>query len=530
MTNTHTKRSQLTTVLMACIVAISMLAAGAPAAMAGDTTNTDADSKTLHALEDGEELYLVFGADLGEQSLEEFLDAHVTDNPGATAEGQEAVSDVVQYQNVEQVNINEQGMATSISIDGGEATAVQEASQLNSNVQEGVATSENQEGQIQETQFEDVGDVYLVMGNGDSQEFNGWGVNDTKGDKNELTASQEAQAAVTQAQNVSQANVNEQSTAFALAANDSEATALQQTAQSNYNLQDGAANASNVYLGDGKFSDKPKKGTSGADASQSASSVVEQGQDVEQVNVNEQGAAVAIAIGENSTATAIQITEQTNINEQLGSAEAVNVLASMPGMNVASAGNGGDVVSTQGSTTGGDDTKADKNGISQEATSEVTQGQAVEQLNVNLQNTAMAIATNDSDATAVQWAQQQNVNAQIGYASALNVYAGPSYAHDDVTQTKSTSVTVDGNDIEGAAGMSYDYDTANGDQTHDVDQYASAEIEQHQFVTQQNINEQQMALAVADDGGSANAAQVSMQQNENVQFTSVAATNVWVAA
>ncbi|WP_306058686.1 hypothetical protein [Natronococcus wangiae] len=513
---------------MACIVAISMLAVGAPAVTAGDAADENAD-ETVHVLEDGEELYLVFGADLEDQSLEEFLDAHVANNPGPSIEGQEAVSDVVQYQNVKQVNINEQGMATSISIDGGEATAVQEASQLNSNVQEGEATAENDRGQVRETQFEDVGDVYLVFGNGDGQEFNGWGVNDTKGDKNELTATQEAEAAVTQAQEVSQANVNEQSTAFALAANNSEATALQQTEQSNHNLQEGAANASNVYLGDGEFSDKPKKGASGPDGSQSSTAIVEQAQDVEQANVNEQGAAVAIAVGEDSTATAIQITEQTNINEQLGSAEAVNVLAEMPGMNVASSGHG-DVVSTQGSTTGGDDTKADKGGISQEATSEVTQGQAVEQLNVNLQNTAMAVATNDSDATAVQWAYQQNVNAQIGYASALNVYAGPSYAHDDITQTTSTSVTVDGNDVEGAAGVAYDYDTANNDQTHDVEQYASAEIEQHQFITQQNINEQQLALAVADDGGSANAAQVSMQQNENVQFTSVAATNVWVAA
>ncbi len=73
MSDTTTIRSRYTTVLMACIVALSMIAAGAPAAAAGETVSDDA---SVHALENGEELYLVFGADLGDQTLDEYIEAH----------------------------------------------------------------------------------------------------------------------------------------------------------------------------------------------------------------------------------------------------------------------------------------------------------------------------------------------------------------------------------------------------------------------------------------------------------------------
>lgn len=510
MTNTTTIRSQCTTVLMACIVALAMVAGGAPAVAAGEDADTGSDS--IHALEDGEELYLVFGADLGDMTLEEYIEAHASGTAAADAE-------VTQYQDVSQVNINQQGNATSISIDGGEATAVQEATQQNDNVQFGDGSSSS----VQSTQFEDVGSVTVVLGNGDGKHFDGWGVADKKGDKADVDADQAADAEVTQVQEVGQLNYNEQNVAFAIAENESEAVALQYSEQANQNLQQGVANATNVYMGDGEFSD------------QSAQASVEQGQATDQMNVNEQDGAVAIAVGNNSTATAIQFTEQTNFNEQIGEADAANIIAGMPGMNVATAGFTGDngVVQTESTLEGlhgdKDADKDHKKGSDeiQTATTEVTQEQGVEQMNVNLQNTAFAYATNSSNATALQLSYQQNINAQVGFAEALNVYAGPGHVNDGVIASETTSVTLGGNDVGGVSGIAYDSDA---NQTNDVEQHATAQIEQVQFVTQENVNEQQAAVAVADNGGSADSAQLTIQENENVQFASVAATNVWAAS
>ncbi len=502
-----------------------MIVAGAavPAAAGSDEPNSEA----VHALEDGEELYLVFGADLGEMSLEEYIEAHASGEQVSDAE-------VSQYQDVDQVNINQQANATSISIDGGEATAIQEASQLNSNDQFADAAAENIQGQT--TQFEDVGNVYIILGDSDGKQFDGWGIADKKGDKTNVDTDQTAEAVVTQAQAVGQLNYNEQNVAFALAANGSEATAVQQSYQTNQNLQQGVANATNVYVGDGKFADKTgdhQKSGSGPSAGQATVAEVTQGQESDQMNVNEQDGSVAISVGEGSTATAIQFTEQANLNEQLGNASATNVFTSMPGMNVATAGTdgGNTVVDSQKTLEKLEGKEGDfhRKGVGdiQSATSEVTQSQEIEQMNVNLQSTAMAIATNESTATAVQLAHQQNINAQIGHADALNVYAGPGYKHDSVIQSETTSVTLEGGDVDELNGIAYDYDTT---QTNDVEQQASAQIEMVQFVTQENVNEQQAAVAVAEDGGSADSAQVTMQENQNLQFGSVAATNVWAAA
>ncbi|ELY57610.1 hypothetical protein [Natronolimnohabitans innermongolicus] len=480
--------------------------AGAPAAMAGGADDVQADS--VHALENGEDLYLAFGADLEDQSLDEFIEAHAHGDIE-----QESNAEVVQHQDVDQVNINEQGDAVSISIDGGEATAVQESNQLNANDQTGTVSAENEVATAYETQFEDVGNVYLIVGNGDSQQYDGWGVTDEKGDKETVT--QSAEAVVTQSQDVAQANVNEQSTALAIANNGSEATAIQQTDQYNENRQEGAAESTNVYAGGGDY------------VEQSASAFLGQEQVVEQTNVNEQGAAVAIAVGEDSVATAIQVTDQTNVNEQLGAAEAANVYAGMPGMNVATAGD--DVESSTVETQVPSDDKKDDKDEGQTATSSVDQEQSVEQLNVNLQNSAVALADNGSEASAVQLAHQHNYNAQIGSAAALNVYAGPSLDFDSEAMTSSTTVTIGGDDLEDAPGVSYDYDT-NAEQTSDVTQDATAALEQSQFVTQNNVNEQHSAIAIAEDGGDASATQVSMQENENVQISAVAATNVWIDA
>ncbi|WP_175416982.1 hypothetical protein [Natrinema pallidum] len=504
------------------MIALSMVAAGVPAATAGGEGELDAG--TVHALEEGEELYLVFGADLSDQSLEEYVDEHADDSSNADTE-------IVQYQDVDQVNINEQGSAVSIAIDGGEATAIQESNQENDNVQSGEAISKSGSVETATTQFENVGDVNIIIGNGGDQQFDGWGVKDKKGDE---TITQEAVASVAQSQTVGQVNYNNQSTAFAFAMDDSDATALQQSYQRNENLQEGMANASNVYLGDGKVGHKKdKSGDHGAGSStgQDADALLEQSQDVVQENVNEQGGAVAIAIGENSTATAIQFTDQSNLNEQIGSVDASNLMATATGMNVATAGNvSGDILSTE-TDVGEPDKEDKKDGIDGEqvATAGVAQEQAVEQRNINLQNTALAIAQNGSESTAIQLAYQQNYNAQVGYADAINVYASPGYVTDDVTRTSSTTVTVDGNAGEAIPGASYDYaGTAN--QTNDAEQTASAAIVQSQLITQENLNEQHTAVAVAEDGGSAGSSQISLQENENVQLTSVASTNVWAGA
>ncbi|WP_254764976.1 hypothetical protein [Natrinema marinum] len=506
------------------MLTVSMVGMVGPVAAGGDR---DVQDRPVYTLQNGEDLYLVFGADLSTQSLEDFIDSHAA--TGSTnAEEQEAIADVITYQNVNQVNIHEQGAAVSIAMDNGTATAVQDVDQQNMNIQQGEASAENRMSDSRTTDFENVGDVHLVMANssGGGQQFSGWGIAD---EEDEPRATQTATAAVAQAQNVAQLNYNKESTAFALAVNDSRATAFQQTTQANQNLQQGTANASNVYLGDGKFGeyDDHKKGKKGD--TQDASAFVAQGQNVSQNNVNEGVAAVAIAIGENSTATAVQLTDQSNLNQQLGSAKATNVISSMAGMNVANIGES-DIVGTDKPKTSTDETpkKGEEGDGEQTATAVVAQGQAVEQLNVNLNNTAMAIAINGSESTAFQIADQKNYNAQVGYAEALNVYASPGYVTDSTTQTKSTTVTVGGNDVQSDPGISYDYDTS-AHHKNDISQGATVAIEQQQFVTQQNLN-QHSAVAVAEGNGNANAAQVSLQENENVQFTSVAATSAWVGA
>ncbi|MFP8952492.1 hypothetical protein ACLI4Z_05885 [Natrialbaceae archaeon A-arb3/5] len=508
-----------------------MVAVGAPAAAAGE----DVDDGAVHALDNGEELYLVFGAELDDMTLDEYIEAHASGDIDA---------EVSQYSDVNQVNINQQHNAVSIAIDGGEATAIQESNQHNDNEQ--LADSSAQNIQVDETVFEDVGTVNVVIGNGDGKHFDGWGVADKKGDKAEVSPDQDAEAVVTQAQEVAQLNYNEQNVAFALADSESEALAFQQSDQSNQNIQQGVANATNVYVGDGQFADKKGdhyKSDDSPGADQAASAEVSQGQAVDQTNYNEQDGAVAIAVGENSTATAIQLSDQTNYNEQVGEASATNIMSSMAGMHVATAGVDDSTIVDAEETMDSlhddkhhdkkDDHKKDdkhhKKGddAGQVATSEVTQEQGVEQMNVNLQSTALAIATNGSDATAVQLSSQSNYNAQVGFADALNVYANPGYGHDKVVQTSTTSVTVGGDEVEGIEGFAYDFDTQ---QKNDAEQDATAQLEQVQFLTQENVNQQQAAVAYADDGGSAGAAQVSLQENENVQFNSVAATNVWAAA
>ncbi len=514
------------------MLVLSTVAIATPAAVAQEQDGTQA----VQTLADGEELYLVFGANLEDMTLEEYIETHALGEVD-----QETSADVIQYQDVDQVNINQQGNATSISIDNGTATAVQEANQRNSNSQVGEATAENRAGDVSNTLFEDVGTVYVVVGDS-GQQFEGWGIADKKGDKAE-TVTQEAQATITQYQEVEQANVNQQNTAFAIAENESEATAIQQSYQYNENLQEGAANATNVYQTDGdgdgdgaKYKKAPDHyqmtydwhAGEPASAVQLADATVEQAQEVDQANVNEQTAAVAIAVGENATATAVQFTEQSNLNAQLGTAEAINVLEATSGMNVATAGAAADeIVSQETETVGSHDKKKKSDGdgdggAAQQSNAEVTQYQSAEQLNVNMQSSAIAIATNGSEATAVQLAYQQNYNAQVGYADAVTVGGS---SHGGVVYTEETSVTLAGESSSDSL-VTFDFAGENY-QTNDVDQQANAQIEQAQFVAQENFNEQQGAVAVADgEGETASAVQLSMQENENLQYAAVGAVTV----
>lgn len=499
-----------------------------------------ASDQTVHTMEDGEDVYLVFGADLGEQSLEEYIDAHVSDDPGVATAEQDSDSEVIQYQDVGQVNINEQGEAVAIAMGGGEATAIQEASQDNTNSQVGDASADNSAGVSHETTLEEVGDVYVIMGNDNGQEYNGWGA---VGDDGETTVSQTAEASVSQAQAVGQANIIQNNTAFAFAENDSSATAVQLTEQSNINLQEGYASATNVYgadLDEDKDAHDAHKKSSGdgtaPSVDQDADSTVEQAQEVEQVNSIEQGSAIAIAVGEDSSATAVQISEQTNLNEQIGTAEAMNVLMDSAGMHVATASADGatEVVTQDADEEYGSTEKKQDDGddVNQTAEASVTQYQSVEQVNINLDSSAQAIATDGSEAEAVQLTFQQNINAQIGSAEAMNVFLeGEDIDYEDTkdqyegaVKTSTTTAMVNGDGVEDADRTTFDYDGDN-DQLNDVHQHSSAEVEQSQEVAQMNLLSNN-ALAVAEDEGDAFAFQMTVQENENVQFTSSESTAV----
>ncbi len=518
----HTRTSRLTAVLVAAAVVLSVFAAATPAA-AADTDGTDG----VQVLDDDEHLYLVFGADVGNQSIAEYVEENnpTDDDPSA--------GDVVQYSDVTQVNVDVEGEASSVSIDGGQAVALRDASQQNANSQTGEATAERHTAESYEAGFENVGDVYLVFGDGGGDSFDGWAVVDGDGE-----VSQSAEATVGQSQTVGQANVNERTTALAFAENDSSATAIQQTRQSNRNLQEASAEATTVVddrLDDGekRAYGERKKGPDGPEAT------VEQDQEVEQLNVNEEAAAVAVAVGEGSTATAIQLTDQSNLNEQVGFAEAVEIMLEDAGMNVAAAGPGAaDAVDRTGDGEVKSDPKGDHSPETTEAT--VSQVQGVEQVNFNSESSAEAVATDGGDATAIQLTYQQNRNAQIGSAVAVDAFEevfpepgekkvdhgdGPHHEHvayESVHYTNSTSLVLDGDGVADADHVAVDYDGAS--QHAEADQYTTAELEQFQQVTQLNENSQS-AIAVAE-GGSASALQVTLQENENVQLAAIESVSI----
>jgi hypothetical protein len=426
---------------------------------------------------DGDDLYLIFGADTSVDDLDSWVEKHIFDIKANT---QQSSTEVMQFQDVSQLNVTLQGAAVSISIDGGEANATQRTYQSNENTQIGNAQSINVAQQKEKQTFEDVGNAYVVFAEETNRrEFSGWVVSDDA-----YESEQSAEATIDQEQTVEQANLNTQSAAVAVSVGNSCSRAYQRSYQENNNFQTAAALAANV----------------GSGTSQSADSSVEQSQTVDQLNVNEQGVAIAIAVGEGSVAKALQVTCQYNVNAQIADATAINFDPKSLTEVTAYAKMEGDFSEKEltHSRNG-----AEQSNI-QDAEADVEQFQAVSQLNLNAQNIAAAVAVNDSTATARQVSYQGNFNAQIAEATALNI---------DTGQSKTRKVLT-GMDVKGDDTWAVAYDEGGNQITQ---QSAAADITQVQFVEQLNVSEQFTAVAVALDEGCATAEQVSFQVNQNVQ-------------
>ncbi len=438
---------------------------------------------TIHA--DGEDVYLIFGVDTDSTDLESWLADHKGD---VQASSQESSSDVIQYQDVSQLNVNQQKKAIAISIDGGSASAIQRTYQHNKNEQEGNAWSVNANAERKQRTFTDLSDVYIVFAHEtDSRDFSGWVVSD-----HEYESEQDAEADIDQEQDVEQANVSSQNFAIALAEDDSYARSYQRSFQINKNVQDAEALAANIGEAD----------------DQSADSSVDQSQEVDQLNYNEQGVSVAVAVGEDSTAKAWQVSCQFNSNKQIANAAALNFDPKLVDEFMASANMTGDY--SDSDVKRGSDGSAQSN--EQGAESDVDQYQHVSQLNKSFQKAAVAIALDGSQSMATQASYQGNFNAQIASATSVNVDDGW-YKLDGVTK---------GTDAKGDGSWAVAYENG-GKQVNE--QTAISEIEQSQYIEQLNVNEQNSAIAFARDEGTATAEQLNYQRNENVQFAESNAGN-----
>ncbi|WP_232833897.1 hypothetical protein [Saliphagus sp. LR7] len=455
------------------------VATGSARAGSGD----EQSAEDTHDL-DGDELYLVFGADSSERDLDGWVDDHCAEING---NGQESLASVIQYQDVSQLNVTQQGYAVSIAIDGGEATAIQEAEQSNVNTQEGTAESIAIDEETRDETFTDPTTVYVVFAEETgTRTFTGW-VAKEDSYQNE----QSARATIDQDQKVDQLNYSSQSAAVALAEDCSHAQAYQQSWQTNENYQH--ADAVAAAIGD-------------ADE-QTADAEVEQAQEVGQLNVSEQGVAIAIAVGKDSVAEAYQQSSQTNLNEQVAEAAAI----AFDARSITDVLDCGDMVGElpEDVVSRSDTCKNQSN--TQEASADIVQGQQVGQENINLQNAAVAAATDDSSATARQVSYQANFNAQVASAEALTVEEG----------------SANGRAVLNGANASEDQAWALAYENGDVDQQtAAAEISQLQFVQQLNVNEQLTAIAIAGDSGEATAEQVSYETNENIQLAEARAASV----
>ncbi|WP_254532334.1 hypothetical protein [Natrinema gelatinilyticum] len=488
-------------------IAATGLGVGIVSMSTASTYASDDESKGSTHNVDGDSVYLVFGAD----SSEDELDAWVSEHEDEIATGsQDSTTQVIQYQDVSQLNVNQQANAVSIAIDGGEATAIQQADQNNRNTQQGRAESINiSETENSET-FNGVGNVYIVFAEETGyREFNGWVVGDEI-----YQSEQSAQASIEQSQEVNQFNYSSQSTAVAIAEDGSDAEAYQQSAQTNENYQHAEAVAANLG-GDekgkkkkGKKRKKGKKGKKKTVDGQEATASIEQWQEVSQLNVSEQGVAIAIAVGSDSVAEAYQVSSQFNLNEQVADATAINFEWTSAAEVVANADMVGEFSDEKMDRT--DDGSSQSN--TQEASADITQVQSVGQENISLQNAAVAVGTDGSTATARQESYQANLNAQVASAEALNL---------DSSHCSATAV-VSGEDSNGDESWAIAYE--NGD-NETAQQVATAEINQLQFIEQLNVNEQNGAIAYAADSCDAVAEQLNYQLNQNVQEAEASAVN-----
>ncbi|MFU8867043.1 hypothetical protein [Natronococcus sp.] len=437
---------------------------------------TEEEAKT-HDVK-GDDLYLVFGADSSEKDLDGWIDKHRDEING---DGEESFSNVIQYQEVSQLNVLQQGNAVSIAIDGADATAVQETEQDNVNVQDASAESIDVTHETRDERFYDPGRVYIVFAEETGcRTFSGWV---SREDTYENGGS--ATATIEQEQTVDQFNYNSQSTAMAVAEKGSCARSYQRSWQANENYQHAEAVAANIGEGD-----------------RQAEASVEQAQDVSQLNVSEQGIAIAIAVGKGSLAEAYQLSSQLNVNEQVADATAIDFGFRSTDDVLECAEMEGELPKDAVKRT--DDGKDQANG--QGASATIEQVQRVGQENINLQNAAIALAKKDSDATARQVSYQGNFNAQAASAEALNVSDGRCSA---CTVLNGAAANDDG-----SWALSYE----NGDSEVGLEA-AAAEIEQYQFVEQVNVNEQFSAIAYATHSGEATAEQLNYQANQNVQLT-----------
>jgi hypothetical protein len=447
----------------------------------GSVTDSDAGSnKVTHA--DGKNVYLVFGAEPSSTDLESWVENNKGD---IQASSQQSSSEVIQYQDVSQLNVNQQGNAVAIAINGGDAQAIQRTYQNNENTQAGSAQSINATKEKKRRKFKDVKDVYVVFAEKSScREFSGWVVSDDA-----YESEQSAEATIDQEQEVEQFNYSRQNTAVAIAEDESYARAYQRSYQENKNVQ--AADATAVNIGDGD--------------SQSADSSVEQSQRVNQLNVNEQGVSVAVAVGKGSVAKAWQVSCQFNGNKQVADATAINFDPKSMEEITSSAKIKGDLSKADMTRKQDCTTQSNK----QAASANIEQIQSVGQENLSMQNAAVAVALDDSQSTATQANYQANFNAQVASATAVNIEDG----------SRKVVGVLNGTDVKGDGSWAVSYDNGGNKQIANVD------ITQTQYVEQLNVNEQHSAIAFAANDGNASAEQVNYQVNENVQVTEATAVN-----
>ncbi|XVH33616.1 hypothetical protein ACNS7O_17010 (plasmid) [Haloferacaceae archaeon DSL9] len=449
--------------------------------LAGFSDRSSAEpDETTHA--DGRCVYLVFGADTASDGLESWVAANANDlraDPGRSS------SQVIQYRDVSQLNVNQQENAVAISIDGGDAEAIQGTEQENTNTQSGFAGSITAEEATAHRTFTGVKNVYIVFAEETGcREFSGWVVGDDI-----YQREQSATATIEQTQEADQFNYNSQSTAVAIAEGGSCSQASQLSYQENENYQAAGAVAATI----------------GESDDQNADTSVEQSQEVAQLNVNEQGVAVAIAVGSGSVARAKQLSHQSNLNEQVAGGAAIvfdpmSVEDALAKAEIAGDHSNGAVTHAEGGASQSN---------TQAASATVEQIQSVGQENINLQNAAVAVGLEDSDATARQASYQGNFNAQVAAAADVDIDSGRYEA----------CAVLNGADIHGDESWAIAYE--NGD--NHSEQVTDAAVDQLQLVQQLNVNEQFGAIALATNCGEALAEQLNYQANESVQVTAAVA-------